>query len=376
MNSFTVTAASKEVKLDPKGSATVTFTVTNTTKKPVRGTPKIKTIGSTTDKWLNLPGGGTRNFSPDESQQFLVEISVATERKPGEYAFGLNISNEALPDEDFTEGPAVAFKVDLATEAPPKKPFPWWILIVVGVVLIGGGITIALLLKPSKTTVPEVVRKPVEEASNLLARASLRLEVSQTLATGTNAIGMVIAQDPAPGSKAGKEGVVRLTVERERDKVAVPSLISLPIGRLKELFGSLPLVFNETGKRYDSPQAPGTILEQSPKEGSMVDPGQPISLVVAAAGVEVPDVSSSRTLKVQDAVNRIVGAKLTIGAVNQQTTSMTQQWDRVIGQTPAANSRVAPSTPIVLHVGVRAQRSHVLWLEDIRRVSPKLYQLK
>ncbi len=375
MNSFTVTAASKEVKLDPKGSATVTFTVTNTTKKPVRGTPKLKTLGSTTDKWLKLPTG-TRNFSPEESQQFVVEICVTPERKPGDYSFGLNISNEALPDEDFTEGPAVAFKVETAPEPPPKKPFPWWILIVLGVVLIGGGVTIALLLKPSKITVPDVVRKPIEEASNLLARVNLRFEVSQAMATGTNAIGLVLAQDPKPASKTGKDTVVRLTVERERDKVSVPSVINLPISRLKELFGTLPLVFNETAKRYDSPQPPGTILEQTPKEGTMVDPGQSIAVVVAAAGIEVPDVSSSRSLKLQDAVNQIINAKLSVGTVNQQTTSVTQQWDRVIGQIPAARSHVAPNTPVVLQVGVRAQRSHVIWQQEINRVAPRLFQVR
>src|SRR5438034_8423777 len=153
MRSFTVTAASKEVKLDAKGNASVTFTVTNTNKNPVRGTPKLKPLGSTGGDWLKLPSGGTRNFSPNESQQFVVEIAVPPASKASEYSFGLNISNEALPEDDFTEGPAVTFTVPEPREPNGKpKPFPWWILILIGVVLLGGGVTIAILLKPSKQT--------------------------------------------------------------------------------------------------------------------------------------------------------------------------------------------------------------------------------
>ena len=54
---------------------------------------------------------------------------------PGAYSFRLDAVSQAEPDEDFTEGPSVAFDVAPAP-APPKKKFPWWIVIVLGVLLL------------------------------------------------------------------------------------------------------------------------------------------------------------------------------------------------------------------------------------------------
>src|SRR5262249_27005046 len=155
-----------------------------------------------------------------------------------------------------------------------------------------------------------------------------------------------------------KDNVVKLAVEKELDKVKVPRLTGLPVSRIKELFSSLALNFSETDKRYDSREPLGTILDQNPKLDTLVDPGSRVSLTVAAEGIEVPDVS--RSLKVQDAVNAILANKLTIGAINQTVTGITQSWDRVINQEPKARTRVAPSSPVTLFVGVRQTRSHAV----------------
>ena len=280
MSTFTVTSATREVKLGGKPNASVTFTITNTSKKPVRGTPKLKVIGSTGEAWLKISSGGTRNFSPDESQQFVVEITLPANAAPGDYSFGLNISNEALPDEDFTEGPAVAFKIDTQPQ-PGPKPFPWWILIVVGaVLLVGGGIAIVVAVLPSKIAVPDVTRKQLGEASNSLAIVELRSEVAEQKATGTNQIGIIIGQDPPAGAKVVKGSIIALTVEREADKVPAPDLIGLPPETLQKVYGQLPLKMVQEKKAYTGKQQPGLISEQKPLPGTPVEPKATITYTV------------------------------------------------------------------------------------------------
>src|SRR5207253_9939754 len=66
--------------------------------------------------------------------QVVVQLNVPPASPPGSYSFRLDAVSEVNPDEDFTEGPSVAFDV----AAPPpakKKKFPWWILIVVGAIV-------------------------------------------------------------------------------------------------------------------------------------------------------------------------------------------------------------------------------------------------
>lgn len=364
MSSFTITAASEQVALDKKGNANAAFTVTNTTNRPVRGTPSLKPLGSTAEGWLSLAGGGTRNFSAEESQNFTVQVAVPEGTPPGRYSFRLNVSNEANPDEDFTEGPAVAFTV---AEAPVVvnggTKFPWWILIVLGVVVVGGaGAMIALW--PKKVPVPNVVDQRLEEASNILAEANLPIEVTEWVTTGTNPVGAVVRQEPPAEERVKKGTPVKVAVEKEQERLKVPDLVGVPFKNLRDLTASLALDFVEGEKRFTGKKDPGVIVDMAPKANSMVAPGTRVTLFVEGESVVVPNVSQSKPLK--DAVNAVLSSKLAVGSIDQKVTLNEQQLDKVIDQTPKAGQRVAPSTAVTLMVGVKAQRPKREFLEKVR----------
>ena len=59
---------------------------------------------------------------------------LPTGTKPGTYSVRCDAVAEENPDEDFTEGPSVSFEV--AAEEK-KKGFPWWIVAVAAVVILG-----------------------------------------------------------------------------------------------------------------------------------------------------------------------------------------------------------------------------------------------
>jgi hypothetical protein len=285
---FAITAASEQVTLDDKGNGEITYTVSNTTTKPLRAWPELKCLGSTADTWVSVVAGGERSFSPGESQQFVVKITVPGGTSAGKYSFRLNmISGAKDTDEESVEGPATAFEIKVAPVEPTKGGFPWWIVIVIAVVLVGGGLAIWLIL-PSKKAVPNVVGKQITDASNLLAQAEFRLEVTESLATGTNKIGVVIRQDPQGGAKAGKDSLIKLAVEREIDKVRVPLLIGLPPGRIRDLFGSLALKFTPGQEEFTGTQSPGAIAKQNPPAGQSVDPGATVTYTVEAKKPEAP----------------------------------------------------------------------------------------
>jgi len=143
-HSFTVTAARQKVKLDSSGAAQAPFTVTNTSAQTRRGRLLEKPRDPAKPEWFSIVGASIRDFVPNAPQEIVVQLRVPPGSSPGSYSFRLDAVSEIAPDEDFTEGPSVAFEV----ESPKrKKPFPWGIAIVVGgvVVVILGAILVILL---------------------------------------------------------------------------------------------------------------------------------------------------------------------------------------------------------------------------------------
>lgn len=135
MPSFTVTAAGQKVNLDASGTAQASFTVTNTSAQTLRARLLTKPSEPAKPEWLSNIGEPVRDFAPNASEQVVVQVNVPPASPPGSYSFRLDAVSEVDPDEDFTEGPSVAFEV-AAPPAEGKRKFPWWILAVVGAVVL------------------------------------------------------------------------------------------------------------------------------------------------------------------------------------------------------------------------------------------------
>src|SRR6478672_10062292 len=193
---FAITAARETVTLDKEGRAEVSFTASNTGPKSIAGRVKLVLVGATKAAWLSLEGEQERNFAKGEAHQLTVHIAVPPGTPVGKYSFRLNIISVENPDDEFTEGPSVSFEVkELAPAAPPARKFPWWIVAVAGVLVLGGGL-ITWLLIPQKVTIPDVVGKPYKEAVNDLSAVKLKPAAKEEKVSGTQKPGIVIEQNP------------------------------------------------------------------------------------------------------------------------------------------------------------------------------------
>jgi hypothetical protein len=125
-SSFTVTAAKQRVKLDSSGAAQASFTVTNTSARTLKGRLLARTSEPAKLEWFSIVGESVRDFAPNVDQKVVVQLAVPPGSAPGSYSFRLDAVSQTMPDEDYTEGPSVAFEVK--PPPGPKKPFPFWIL--------------------------------------------------------------------------------------------------------------------------------------------------------------------------------------------------------------------------------------------------------
>lgn len=358
--SFVVTSASQSASLDEQGRCDVSITVTNSSPKPARAAARPMPLGSTNTAWLTVAGEKERSFAALESHQITVRVQAPPNTPPGRYSFRLNIASVQNPEEDFTEGPEIAFDVKLRPE-PVAKPgrFPLWILFVILGVVIAGAVG-TWLLWPSGAPVPDVRQKPFVDASNTLAAAHLRVTREDEV-TRSNKVGVVFQQEPKPGQKVRHDTTVKLVVEGQPEATAVPDVVGMPVAKVKDIFAAKRLQYSQRAERVtpQNPPAVGTILEQSPKAGTLVDLDSAVALTVESASVAVPNVSTSQSLSA--AINALQSARLNAGTVEQRAVFNPAQFNLVVGQDPAPGTRVAPDSKVRLFIGVQRQLTARDW---------------
>jgi hypothetical protein len=209
---FAITAISDRVPTGGDGRGEITFTVTNSSARPLRGQLRVRPLGSTQKEWLNIAGESERTFSPNATQQVVVKINVPPGAPAGKYQFRLDTFSLINPDDDFTEGPTVDLEIK-AREAP-KKAFPWWIVAAAAgaLILIIG---LSWLLWPKGVEVPDVVGLDLSEATKKFEGLNLKVEVTRQINAAV-AINRVFGQDPEAKSKAKFGATIMLMVAAQK----------------------------------------------------------------------------------------------------------------------------------------------------------------
>jgi hypothetical protein len=209
---FAITAVSDRVPTGGDGRGEITFTVTNSSARALRGQLRVRPLGSTQREWLNIAGETERNFSPNATQQVIVKVNAPPGAPAGKYQFRLDTFSLINPDDDFTEGPTVDLEIK-ATEAT-KKAFPW-LLVAAGAgaaVLI---VTLTCLLWPKGVEVPNVVGLDLAEATKKFQDLNLKVEVTRQI-NASVAINRVFGQDPEGKSKSKVGATVMLLVAAQK----------------------------------------------------------------------------------------------------------------------------------------------------------------
>ena len=178
-NPFSITAATETVRLDAQGRGSNTFTVSNISGRSRRGRARLIPAEPGQASWLSLDGEAERDFTADGTHQYTVRIAVPPGTPAGRHTFGLDVVSVENPDEEWSQGPKVAFEVPAT--APPKKPFPWWIIAVILGLLLVGSLVVWLLTRDKE--------EPVPEKGGLLAECRQEADCTQGLVCASDAPG-------------------------------------------------------------------------------------------------------------------------------------------------------------------------------------------
>ena len=152
-------------------------------------------------------------------------------------------------------------------------------------------VTLFVSTGPEDAEVPDVLRKPREEATSTLEDAGFEVTVKMTERDDVDA-GTVVKQDPAGGQSRAQGSTVTITVAEASKQVDVPDVTgSSQADATRTLSGAGFQVSTQTRETGSSAQD-GQVLSQDPA-GGKADRGASVSIVVGRLREPEPDPGGS-----------------------------------------------------------------------------------
>ncbi|MBX6723508.1 MAG: PASTA domain-containing protein, partial [Dactylosporangium sp.] len=207
----------------------------------------------------------------------------------------------------------------------------------------GGTITLTLSLGPERYQVPDVVGKSYELAVVDLEQRKLVPERRERYDDNMPA-GNVLAVEPAANTEVKPGDKIVVWVSRGKAPITVPSVIGRNVDEARTVLQNMGLFVTVEERQSDKPK--GQVLEQSPNDGAGVEPGATITLVVSSGPpqVQVPDVSSTRSLPCAEADAAIRGAGLTPSVLGNPA-------GIAVAQQPPSGTMVDPGSQVNIWCG-------------------------
>ena len=214
-----------------------------------------------------------------------------------------------------------------------------------GSVAQDSSVNLVISLGPQMVTVPSVEGLTQDAATAAITAAKLTGGTVTQQTSNTVVAGNVISQDPASANSVAQGSPVNLVISSGPQMVNVPNVGGLTQDPATTAITAAKLMVGTVTQQSSNTVAAGKVISQDPANGGSVAQGSPVNLVISVGPqiVTVPNVEGLT----DSATAAIAGAKLTVGAVTQQS-SNTVAAGNVISQDPASGSSTAQGSPVNL----------------------------
>jgi serine/threonine-protein kinase len=187
------------------------------------------------------------------------------------------------------------------------------------------------------------------QASARLRKAGFK-PATKAQASTTVRAGLVISTEPPAGTELQLGSSVTMLVSSGPAPVRVPDVTGQSLTAAEATLTNAELAVGTVTQKVSTTQSPGTVLSQSPSNGSSVRAGSKVELTVAQAPKEVvvPDVRGATEAA---AVAKLKHAGFTPKTASHPT-SEPSQVGMVLEQSPAAGANARKGATVTITVGV------------------------
>ena len=199
----------------------------------------------------------------------------------------------------------------------------------------------------AQVLVPSVVGLTLEEAEARLEEEGLKGEVQRREPSQEFEAGIVISQDPGRDEEVDEGDTVQLVVSSGAEELTMPNMVGQNGADAEKFLTAMGL--RVTVDEVEDPDAePGTVVDQDPAEGTVLNPDDSVRIVVATGPgeVAVPDVAGR---PLADARAAIEGQGLTVGGTSEEPSSDVAEGN-VIRSEPGAGASVERGSAVQLIV--------------------------
>jgi len=199
--------------------------------------------------------------------------------------------------------------------------------------------------------VPNLVGLSVQDATNVLKEAGLRLVVDQFVVVADTPANQIIVQSPTAGLGARPNSVVTVNVSAGSNTVRVPDVIGDDQTAATKLLSAAPLNFVVTIVLEASEVIEaGRVVRSEPLGDTAVAPGSGITLYVSSGkpGVAVPSVVDKNGAT---AATELTSLGLVVTVNEQVLPAGDARNGNVLAQSIAPGTSVAPGSTITITVG-------------------------
>jgi beta-lactam-binding protein with PASTA domain len=229
-------------------------------------------------------------------------------------------------------------------DEPRKRRWPLvlGVLIVLGLLVGGIALAVALMNSAEEVSVPDVSDQGLGQARQSLEDAGLTLGSVDREASDVRA-GLVIDQDPEPDSLVEEESAVDVVLSSGPDTTTVPSLFGETRAAAEAALEEREL----TGefREEDSTEPAGTVIRSDPQAGEEIEVGGTVVVVLSLGPVEVPNVVGRPEGR---ATAILENADFTVEV--EEDTETPSEPGQVLAQDPGAGSEVARGSSVTITV--------------------------
>ena len=171
----------------------------------------------------------------------------------------------------------------------PLKKFLLKILLgLAQIVLVGGAAYLSfewlmnsMVHSRKEIVVPALTGKTLREAASELSKVRLALSLEGEEYAPEQAVGTVVKQYPAPGSKVREGKIIAVFASIGSEKISVPEVTGLPLRKAEIEIKAARLALGEIAENYSLRQPKGYILEQDPKSMELAEKGDLVHLAIS-----------------------------------------------------------------------------------------------
>jgi len=259
-------------------------------------------------------------------------------------AYGAGVATAVSDTTPPGTGSFVAAPWEPPVEPPEQRRrrnrWPWIVPLLV-LLLIGGGVAAYLLTRPTKKIVPAVVGENLQDASANVQNAGFSPNIIQV--TNSKKAGTVIHQDPQPGTKAKEGSSVTLTVSTGPGSTTVPSVSGESQKQAEKMIKQALLKVGRVQTVTSDTIPAGEATRTDPGAGVSVPVNSAVTLFISKGQplVTVPNVIG---FSQSGAESTLQGDGFTVSSSTQVSSTATA--GTVISQFPDGNTSVAPGSNV------------------------------